>query len=512
MSISVTDAVKNTDLATKFEEDIIMAEKLTGGNMELIKEVKEEQLVSKKGRRVDYSNLGFGAPKAKKSKDVSHQRKGFSNIDEAILYKHGNKGNKENRIIEHVTKIMEQPKAQPANEASFSSFFRCYICGFSCSRSNVMLWHNKGHLKTVTNYDSGLKLPNRKKRKPKVSKSKSKKLHPSKHNGRSSHSARTNGHAKASTSQEETKQLLLDWEDEGGDEAAHKERPVNGIDDQEAAVAETNGIDGSSDADDSDMSSDDYPLAHSRRGRQPMPKQVDINSAFDALLESSSLNEHSFNNRRRNQNNSSYVNNDSDSEGSWDKYLDNSDDENDSRNDMQKTNGIGESTFIDDNELSSTASKESSDSSSNNNNIGKEDSGTNSSSSTSKKTNEGEDNSSSSNASGPAYMLVAVDAHGNNVPMPVLNEGGNHLVAVEANMEDGTTRTLYIDPAHLGPNVDLNNLMLHIDNSGQETVIIPPSNNEGVANVTSSLADQTLQDKDTPSSPVTLSAIESKYF
>ena len=40
-------------------------------------------------------------------------------------------------------------------------------------------------------------------------------------------------------------------------------------------------------------------------------------------------------------------------------------------------------------------------------------------------------------------------------------------------MEDGTSRTLYIDPAYLEPNVDLSNLMLHIDNAGQETVIIP---------------------------------------
>ncbi|XP_071536578.1 uncharacterized protein [Panulirus ornatus] len=81
-------------------------------------------------------------------------------------------------------------------------------------------------------------------------------------------------------------------------------------------------------------------------------------------------------------------------------------------------------------------------------------------------------------SSGMTYMLVAVDAHGNTVPTvptPAISEGGNDLVAVEAAMEDGTTRTLYIDPSQLGPNVDLNNLMLHIDSSGQEHVIIPSS-------------------------------------
>ncbi|ROT63678.1 hypothetical protein C7M84_018435 [Penaeus vannamei] len=83
-----------------------------------------------------------------------------------------------------------------------------------------------------------------------------------------------------------------------------------------------------------------------------------------------------------------------------------------------------------------------------------------------------------SSGSGTTYMLVAVDAHGNTVPTvptPALSEGGSNLVAVEATMEDGTTRTLYIDPSQLGPNVDLNNLMLHIDTSGQEHVIIPSS-------------------------------------
>ena len=81
-------------------------------------------------------------------------------------------------------------------------------------------------------------------------------------------------------------------------------------------------------------------------------------------------------------------------------------------------------------------------------------------------------------SSGTTYMLVAVDAHGNTVPtVPTrsLSEGGSDLVAVEATMEDGSTRTLYIDPAQLGPNVDLSNLMLHIDTTGQEHVIIPSS-------------------------------------
>ena len=70
--------------------------------------------------------------------------------------------------------------------------------------------------------------------------------------------------------------------------------------------------------------------------------------------------------------------------------------------------------------------------------------------------------------------------------MPALTDRNHssNLVAVEASMEDGTSRTLYIDPAYLEPNVDLSNLMLHIDNSGQETVIIPSSSAQDTESLT----------------------------
>ncbi|RXG67234.1 hypothetical protein Avbf_12160 [Armadillidium vulgare] len=317
-----------------------------------------------------------------------------------------------------------------------------------------------------------------------------------------------------------------------------------------------------------------------------MPKQVDINSAFDALLADSSP-------LHRGNQNSSYVNNDSDSEVSdWEKYYAKEDEdeleseesaENDTDNKevSEKNAENGHSSKLDlvssskrnkrsASVISSDSSKSSSSNGSNNrhrkdhgskskltkvvkNEETKKKSVVNSSSSsenykkgkggktkgkshlphshsTSESTEKAsspsspgpsiskssspqpernsrdhtEDHSthssSSSTSSGPAYMLVAVDAHGNNVPMPVLSEGGNHLVAVEASMEDGTTRTLYIDPAHLGPNVDLNNLMLHIDNSGQETVIIPTSTTDGEI-ISSTLVEQPVQDSES-SSPV----------
>lgn len=583
-----SDAVKyDSALSEKFEADVAMAEKLTGGNMDIIKELKEE---SAKRRIIDYSDLGFGTPKPKRlSKDQSLQKKGFTDIGEAIQYKKGFSPVAAH-IIEHKVKIMEQPKPKAIEDQmkNASNWYKCYVCGFTCGRLNVIIWHNKVHLNKVENYDSDIRIPGRRRRKYKTKKNKVKKL---KTEDSVDHS-QTNGHASPKGELQEASQLLLDWNDDDEEEeeqenesvkgkvviADSKDVPVNGINNED---------DNDSDEEEDDSCEDDYDESFPNRGqRHPMPKQVDINSAFDALLADSSP-------LHRGNQNSSYVNNDSDSEVSdWEKYYakededeleseESAENDTDSKEVSEKNAENGHSSKLDlvssskrnkrsASVISSDSSKSSSSNGSNNrhrkdhgskskltkvvkNEETKKKSVVNSSSSsenykkgkggktkgkshlphshsTSESTEKAsspsspgpsiskssspqpernsrdhtEDHSthssSSSTSSGPAYMLVAVDAHGNNVPMPVLSEGGNHLVAVEASMEDGTTRTLYIDPAHLGPNVDLNNLMLHIDNSGQETVIIPTSTTDGEI-ISSTLVEQPVQDSES-SSPV----------
>ena len=53
------------DLYQKFETDVLLAEKLSGGDKEVFRKIEDEC----KLRRIDYSTIGFGAPKPKKKKD-----------------------------------------------------------------------------------------------------------------------------------------------------------------------------------------------------------------------------------------------------------------------------------------------------------------------------------------------------------------------------------------------------------------------------------------------------------
>ncbi|XP_076040732.1 uncharacterized protein LOC143025012 [Oratosquilla oratoria] len=294
-------------LLAKFEADIITAEKLTGGDMEIFRTMEEEA----GKRRIDYSDLGFGSPKVKKQKVNSRG----SDIGEVHEYKKLSIGRLgQGRVIQHRVRIMEQPKKENAEQdmKAGSSWFKCYTCGYTCTRVNVIVWHNKGHIKKVLDYDSGIRIPGRKRRKPGLTKPNKPSKRKSKDKSKDAviH-AQTNGEVSPLTKKdsEEAQKLLMDWneeEDEGDKGAtAHDDQDTNGRD--------------LSDGNSSDE--DDYPPPQFRLERKPAPKQSELNSAFDALLAdtpgSAGLSSYP---------NSSYLNNDSDSEGSgWEKYYAKSD-------------------------------------------------------------------------------------------------------------------------------------------------------------------------------------------
>ena len=118
-------AQKSSDgeLEKKFKHDVIMAEKLTGGNMEIFKELEENSK-----RKNDYAELGFGIG-VKKRKDEN--RKQGSDIKQIVSYKKGMSNGREiRRRIEHITKILEQPlremtdeEQQAASRYNYSYFF-----------------------------------------------------------------------------------------------------------------------------------------------------------------------------------------------------------------------------------------------------------------------------------------------------------------------------------------------------------------------------------------------------
>ena len=536
-----------------------------------------EELENATKRKIDYCEMGFGYGLTKKKKDENKKR--GSDIRQAVNYKKGSgSSGGDGKTIKHVVKILEQPIPQLTDEQAnaASQFFKCYRCGYTCSRLGVIVWHNKNHTKSVCDYDSGIKIPGRKKRRPGVNKNKKKTAKEAadkaKTNRRPTENhSQTNGIAETRPEKiadnDRTRELLMDWDDEEddtrdgrGDEAEGDEIP----DGNGGRVSDA----GSEDEAEADSGDDgDYPPPEPKRHRRPMPRAAEVNSAFDALLADTPTSSQTTSNYAMD-----FARNDSDSEGSdWEKYycrdgssspeMDREELENGANGEVpeffeppnqfieeeeqtvhtiedepqeveaeaiddgseevqliqvennteystipryspasvpERTEDVSSDVASEDawrscERITSTRSPvveslrpddESDDTSDSVCEIepdAKDDdaplpagrSSPPDSPAACESSSASPSTSSKSSGGGPAYMLVAVDAQGNNVPMPALSEGGSHLVAVEASMDDGSTRTLYIDPTHLGENVDLSNLMLHIDNSGLETVIIP---------------------------------------
>ena len=435
--------VSKEELFQKFEADVLMAEKLTGGSQEIFVQIEEES----NKRRIDYSNLGFGPPKPKKKKEDLPKKLG-SDISQAVRYKKDQTEGGAKRVmkLEHETFIREQPHVENMKEdlKKACNSYVCYTCGFKCTRLGVIVWHNKNHLKTVIDYDTGIRIPGRKKirarpfrnRRPGAKKDRAKQA--------AIDHSKTNGHASA-----EAQQLLDDWDDED-EEQAEEPQTTNGI--EEAATdAVSNGLADDSDGEDSNDDDDcddddDDEVNHSNqttRSRVPMRGVDDLNSAFDALLADTPTNSLPFSSRNENN---EFTNNDSDSDGSdWEKYYDKGsdgeDEEEPGESDIKSlceevtstvTNGNcnGDGVVLSDCDGAVLSDEDK------NNHEGEEEDSNSPHPSTQPGEDAGEEDeslreetgrssslsSSPSNSTGPAYMLVAVDAHGNNVPMPALTD------------------------------------------------------------------------------------------
>jgi len=275
------------DLYQKFEADVLTAETLCGGEQTIFSTIEEEI----KKRRIDYSNLGFGtpaAPKTKKAKKGEETRsKQGSDITQAVRYKHAGKkaaagGDSPPKLVQHAVRIMEQPAVQDMREdlsASCNSY-RCTLCEFHCTRLGVIVWHYKWHLNTVCDYDSGIRIPGKRRRRgkknkgPKAKKAAGEPKTPAK---------ATNGHPPPGPNGSlEAQKILLDWDEEEG----------------------------------SSSSSSSEDEAQEGPQRVPMPAAEEINSAFDALLADTPCDPSEYRN-----DDSGFTNNDSDSDASdWEKY------------------------------------------------------------------------------------------------------------------------------------------------------------------------------------------------
>ncbi|KAG7157684.1 putative PWWP domain-containing protein [Homarus americanus] len=299
----------DVDLLAKFEADVVTAEKLTGGDMNILQTLGE---VAGK-RRIDYSNLGFGQQKSKKKKEEVVKR--GTDIGQAVVYKKvGSRipGNKmQQAVIQYKVRILPQPKRENSEEdmRAASNWYKCHICGFTCTRLNVIIWHNKVHMKKVYNYDTGIKIPGRRRRKqgtPKTNKDSKRKGKDAKGREHLQH-AHTNGQVSESRkSLQDTKQLLMDWADDD-----------EGADGDAAKTVGSDKVRKQNDSDDGYSDIDDYPPPQPKYERKPMPKASDINSAFDALLAATPAIPVTPSSSQT----SNYINNDSDSDYSdWEKY------------------------------------------------------------------------------------------------------------------------------------------------------------------------------------------------
>ncbi|KAK4297356.1 hypothetical protein Pmani_030218 [Petrolisthes manimaculis] len=297
----------DVDLLAKFESDVVTAEKLTGGDMNILQTMGEAGK-----RRIDYSDLGFGTPKAKRKRGEDVPRRGGTDIGQAVVYKRVGRGGSQRVVVEHKVRILEQPRREGIEEdmRGAASWYKCSTCGFTCSRLNVMVWHNKAHLNKVFNYDSGIRIPGRRRRRGGARGRPSKRRggKASKDGGNLDH-AHTNGDIEGRRRDlQDTEQILMDWEEE--DDTAENEGRSAPV--PENATRDEND-DGYSDGD------NDYPPPPPPGyQRKPMPKAADLNSAFDALLATTPSSAHTHISSTPGH---SYVKNDSDSDYSdWEKY------------------------------------------------------------------------------------------------------------------------------------------------------------------------------------------------
>ncbi|XP_011061689.1 PREDICTED: uncharacterized protein LOC105150363 [Acromyrmex echinatior] len=210
----------------KFPGDVEMAEKLTGGDPDILNQEKfcpEE--------KPDISAL-FGEkkiPKKKRDREEGHRRSDGSEIMRKITHPRFLRGESD-----HEVRIRQQPNSLPSTPSNAGSpVYRCHFCNFTSSRVNVIICHIKSHrsddspiprskVKTYSQSHSRISdtsTPKRKYVKKDKGTSSKKKTENRQESVKRKHSKQTEKSNKKKKSDPELREkLLADWDDESDEE------------------------------------------------------------------------------------------------------------------------------------------------------------------------------------------------------------------------------------------------------------------------------------------------------
>ncbi|XP_012061339.1 PREDICTED: uncharacterized protein LOC105624593 [Atta cephalotes] len=208
----------------KFPGDVEMAEKLTGGDPDILNQEKfcpEE--------KPDISAL-FGEkkiPKKKRDREEGHRRSDGSEIMRKITHPRFLRGESD-----HEVRIRQQPNSLPSTPSNAGSpVYRCHFCNFTSSRVNVIICHIKSHrsddspmprskVKTYSQSHSRISdTPKRKYVKKDKGTSSKKKTENRQESVKRKHSKQIEKSNKKKKSDPELREkLLADWDDESDEE------------------------------------------------------------------------------------------------------------------------------------------------------------------------------------------------------------------------------------------------------------------------------------------------------
>lgn len=209
----------------KFPGDVEMAEKLTGGDPDILHHDKfcpEE--------KPDISAL-FGEKKIpKKKREEGHRRSDGADFSKRITHPRFIRGESD-----HEVRIRQQPNSLPSTPTNTGSpVYRCHFCNFTSSRVNVIICHIKSHrsddsslprskVKTYSQSrgrNSETSTPKRKYVRKDKSSSSKKKTDSRSDSVKRKHSKQSEKSSKKKKSDPELREkLLADWDDESDEEA-----------------------------------------------------------------------------------------------------------------------------------------------------------------------------------------------------------------------------------------------------------------------------------------------------
>ncbi|XP_034949242.1 titin homolog [Chelonus insularis] len=122
----------------KFPDDVVMAEKLTGGDVKILKDRKFSP-----EEKPDISSL-FGekkVPKKRRDKDDKNYRRSLNSESSRKMMP-----SRYSKSHDHEIRIRHQSNSQPTTPSTPSgALYSCPLCSFTSTRVNVIIYHNKSH-------------------------------------------------------------------------------------------------------------------------------------------------------------------------------------------------------------------------------------------------------------------------------------------------------------------------------------------------------------------------------